>query len=119
MGTVVSDPGSNYSTTTNRYIAPVSGRYAFSAMVDMPAALGDGQRFATLLLKNGAGLADLQRGVKNGAVYEEQFGGTVFGVAANAGDYFQVFGYQDSGVARTSATGQSYTYFTGTLLQPN
>jgi hypothetical protein len=100
------DTGSNYSTSTAKFTAPVNGFYLFSASVQ--SNITSGYSFATLY-KNGS---EVLRGTQiNGSFVA---GNGVSGLLQlSAGDYIQVY-YQGTGGSGTP--GSNYTYFQGFLM---
>lgn len=100
FNTVISDPYSNYNTTTFRYTIPITGIYIFTFY----CLIGGGVHAASVY-KNGAvwnlGLGQTQRWVYTGSgVYWNMIRGTMIG-ALTAGDYVDVR-------TNSEATGQIY-----------
>ena len=105
------DTGSNYSTATGRFTAPVNGFYWFSARASV--GLGGTTRFFVNLWKNGA---EILRGNDNVNVAGTANGSIVTGILSlSAGDYIQTYNYY--GAAATALeNGFAQCYFQGMLI---
>jgi len=105
------DTGSNYSTGTGRFTAPVNGFYWFSARASV--GLGGTTRFFVNLYKNGT---EILRGNDNVNVASTPNGSIVTGIVSlSAGDYIQIYNYY--GAAATALEiGYPQCYFQGMLI---
>jgi hypothetical protein len=108
--TTTFDTGSNYSTSTGRFTAPVAGFYHFTA--NAGTFVGAGAGFGIALYKNGTVVLLGNATVSGGATYTNiaQVGG-LLQLAVN--DYIQVY---FNGSGGTGTIGSSNTYFSGFLL---
>ena len=114
--TEVFDTGSNYSISTGKFTAPISGFYQFSWQVS--AAVTSGGLFFSRLARNslssGGNAWDGSGSVQGGATTSGYSSGAVL-VYATAGDYFQIFFYGTGGAGGENLD----TYFSGFLMSEN
>lgn len=100
------DTGSNYSTSTGKFTAPIAGFYFFTANVDLASALTG--PYITFYV-NGV---EKQRGYPTNA---SSFGTSVSGLLQlSASDYVQVYIFTPSSVS--GSTGAQFVYFQGFLV---
>ena len=89
--------GSHYSTSTNRFTAPVGGKYFFNFAGSINNMSSTGSYLAVYFYKNGSGTAYRFR------THAENIGGEWTGIMGSAimqlslNDYIEVYGYNDSG----------------------
>lgn len=108
--TVTFDTNSNYSTSTGKFTAPITGFYNFTAQLQITNNASN-YVFASLY-KNGA---EVKRGVQFNIGTTITVGFNVVGLLSlAAGDFVQVFG-QGSGAAYTVAS-SIFCYFEGFLV---
>lgn len=112
--TSVFDTGSNYSTSTGRFTAPIAGFYQFSATAEIINAGGGAHRGYIALFKNGT---EFVRGLDTNY---PSAGSDVFTVSVNpplmqlaATDFVQVFIFASGTLALNVGSTPIYTYFGG------
>jgi hypothetical protein len=107
------DTNNNFdAVTNNRYVAPVTGFYWFSATVQIAV---NANLYGILLYKNGSA-------VKRGNFSSTGAVATDNGFVVNtllqltASDYVEIFMFNNSGGSAAIATGDQKTYFQGFLI---
>ena len=105
------DPGGNFDTTNNRYVAPVTGYYFISGSMTYVSATADTIRIASLQV-NGVEQA---RGTEMSPSLTMNFTCTVASmIYMTAGQYVELWGY--SSTVTALGTSAFTTYMKGTLL---
>lgn len=104
------DTGSNYNTSTSRFVAPVAGFYYFNANVAY--TLSGAQEADFSFYKNGSVIRSLNTMVTAGGGTYAHCGTMMIQLAAN--DYIEVYG--TAGSACTVASGQANSVFEGYLF---
>lgn len=107
------DTNNNFdAVTNNRYTAPVNGFYDFSASVHIAV---NANLYGILLYKNGSAV---KRGnfASTGAVATDNGFLLHTLYQLTAGDYVEIFFFNNSGGSAAIATGDQKTYFTGYLV---
>ena len=108
FGNVDIDTHGSFSTANSRYTVPVSGQYRISSLlITYPSTpFGTNSLFQVWIYKNGSIEATLGWNINNGT-YQ-------FGVSGSltrsfkAGDYIEIFAYQNTGATITLANNTSY-----------
>ena len=110
--------GSCFSTSTNRFTAPIAGRYLFTVSVSWYAASSNEKWAAINLLKNGSNVGDNFMGMTNlpystyaSSTYSSSSGSLMLTLAAN--DYIQVGAFSQ---ASTAVVWNYGCYFNGFLI---
>jgi hypothetical protein len=101
---IVNDTHGAWDSTNNRYVAPVSGFYSFSAAIEYASAIG---QVRLNVRKNGVQLRQLNA-MDGATVYGTAGSSTVF---LNAGDYLEIFVFQGSGGSVNLGASGSANYF--------
>jgi len=106
------DTNNNFDTTNNRYVAPVAGFYWLSSTVQMAT---NANVYGIYLYKNGSVVKQGNR-LSTGAVATNN--GFVVGslLQLAAGDYIEVFMFNNSGSGTAITVGADNTYFSGFLV---
>ena len=104
------DDGSVFNTTDDRFTAPASGVYSFSANVTF-SNVTDGVRTVVALYKNGGRSIDLCSGYANSSGAYQTVGGAAT-IKLNSGDYIEVYLYVQD-VTTTHCGSLKYTNFSG------
>jgi len=107
------DSGGSFDiTTNNRYVAPVNGFYWLSSTVQMAT---NANVYAIYMYKNGSVVKQGNR-ISTGAVATNN--GFVVGdlLQLAAGDYIEVFMFNNSGSGTAITVGADNTYFSGFLV---
>jgi len=120
FGTEVFDIGSNYSTSTSRFTAPVGGVYLFKSVVRVPLA-GSNMRFDMLFTVNGSGRAG--EGINQQNTNDPSVSSSVI-ISLSANDYVEVWVNQNSGSNGSTSSSlnlaqggtEHATHFCGYLL---
>jgi len=106
---------SSYSTATNRFTAPATRKYFFSAMLNyLFAVTGDYNVYivpyknGSLYRKIGEGQGELVSG--NGMEFSPSWAEPV---SMNAGEYMEIYAYANAPVSLVGATTGIYSYFSG------
>ncbi|NOR84481.1 hypothetical protein GQ473_00035, partial [archaeon] len=114
------DNGDNFDTSTNRFTAPVDGRYVFSAQVMIDTPVTSDTRYEISILVNGAG------GVTNIdyssiAGFETMAVSTEIELTAN--DYVEIKVHNKHATndeqVYNSVASERYTFWTGHLISPS
>lgn len=107
------DTGTNFdAVTNNRFVAPVTGFYFFTACVNFQSSTSDAY-FVTLYKNN----AETKRGYQYANSITETVGMQVSALLSlTASDYIEIFTFNGSGTNKTGAPGSALTYFSGFLL---
>jgi hypothetical protein len=111
--TVVFDTGSNYSTSTNKFTAPVAGYYQFNTAYGCSTTI-DGQLLSIGINVNTFSTTPTYQGptISNGAATPAGLTMSKF-IKLNANDTVSVYFYNNS---PTQLTGATLTYFEGFLV---
>lgn len=107
------DTNNNFdAVTNNRYTAPVNGFYNFSAAVSIAV---NANLYGIILYKNGS---SVKRGnfSSTGAVATDNIFVVNTLLQLTAGDYIEVFMFNNSGGSAAISVGAEKTYFTGFLV---
>ena len=114
FNTIVYDTNSNFSTTNNRFTPTVAGYYQFNAAFFLGS--NTSTRPIISLYKNGSAIAQylnagssLVGGINYPLTYMTYANGTT--------DYFEIYGYQDSGSTQSINNSGLVTYFQGFLAR--
>lgn len=95
VDTVSYDDNSNFNTTTNRYVAPVSGKYHFDGRVSVTTS---SLRLFTLLYVNGTAMA---RGTDFTSTSAVAASNVSADLKLNATDYVELYAFTSGSVAAT------------------
>ena len=118
FNTEIFDEGNNFSTSTDRFVAPVAGVYNFSASVGI-SSLGDNQRILIVIRVNGATLyyfvCEVAYG-QAGIIYCANGSATI---KLNASDYAEIYIYSDDASFSIYGGTSRYTQFSGHLVFPS
>ncbi len=107
--------GSNYDATLDRFVAPVSGVYYFSAGVEF-LNLTNGTRVLLSFYKGGIQHVRFAGGYANTSNDYQIFSGSAV-IKLNAGEYIEVFAFLGSGIPNfNGSTNGTVTYFSGHRL---
>ena len=106
------DTNSNFDTSTYRFTPNVAGYYQIQGAI----YFNNQSAYSTVkLFKNGTAV---NLGPQNGnGAYT--YGSNVSAVIYFNGstDYIELYGYQNSGIARATTAGRQFTYFSGALVR--
>jgi hypothetical protein len=114
FNTIVYDTNSNFSTANNRFTPTVAGYYQFNAAF----FLGSNTltRPIISLYKNGSAIAQYLN-VGSSLVGGINYPLTYMTYANGSTDYFEIYGYQDSGSTISTNNSSAVTYFQGYLAR--
>jgi hypothetical protein len=119
IDTISYDNGSNFDTTNNRFIAPVTGVYMFNGGVQL-GNLNDDEYLHTHLYKNGttAFASGSRSPISDSGAAGQQTRSIVTGqTKLIAGETVELWAYQNTGVAQTCSTTVNNTFLSGHLVQ--
>lgn len=119
IDTISYDKGGNFDTTNNRFIAPVTGVYMFNGAVQV-SNLNDNESLHTHLYKNGttAFASGSRSTISDSGAAGQQARSVVAGqVELNAGEYVDIWAYQNTGVAQTCSATVNNTFLSGHLVR--
>ncbi|NOR84755.1 hypothetical protein GQ473_01425, partial [archaeon] len=111
---IITDNGNNFDTTNNRFIAPVSGLYSFSSSLYTSQMLAN-SRIGGYFHVNGVSIGLFNYGANDTDAEALSVAGSR-NVNLNAGDYVEVFAFQDSG-GTEDIRGLIHTSFSGHLIR--
>ena len=114
FNTIVYDTNNNFSTSNNRFTPTVAGYYQFNAAFFV--GTNTSTRPIISLYKNGSALAQgLNAGssLTGGINYQVSY----MAYANGSTDYFEIYGYQDSGGTVTTNSSSAVTWFQGFLAR--
>ena len=114
FNTIVYDTNSNFSTSNNRFTPTVAGYYQFNSSFFLGS--NTSTRPIISLYKNGSALAQgLNAGssLTGGINYQVSY----MAYANGSTDYFEIYGYQDSGGTVTTNSSGAVTWFQGFLAR--
>jgi hypothetical protein len=106
------DVGSNFDTSTNRFTAPIAGKYLF-VVVYNPYGITSGDNSQSALYKNGASAQILSRNYSDNTSDHVYGGSVIFNLAAS--DYIEVF-TQSTDTSYGLSGGNVWNSFSGYLL---
>ena len=115
FNTLIFDTNNNFDAVTNyRFTPTVAGYYQFSAKV-LTATGGSGGQQILYLYKNGSEIAEFEQ------LYIGQNAtgttGSYLAYANGSTDYFEMYGFQNSGSTQPPTTGQALTYFQAAMIR--
>ena len=119
IDTISYDKGGNFDTTNNRFIAPVKGVYMFNGAVQV-GNFNDNEYLHTHLYKNGttAFASGSRSTISDSGAAGQQARSVVSGqVELNAGEYVDLWAYQNTGTAQTCSSTINNTFLSGCLVQ--
>lgn len=114
FNTIVYDTNSNFSTSNNRFTPTVAGYYQFNAAFFLGS--NTSTRPIISLYKNGSAIAQYLS-VGSSLVGGINYPLTYMTYANGSTDYFEVYGYQDSGSTLSTNSSGAVTYFQGYLAR--
>lgn len=109
LNSVISDSHAAFDTSLNRYNILSSGYYDVSAFV-LWNAVFNGTANILQIFKNGSGLITIDRTGSDGT-RESALKGSAKGIELKAGDYLELFIFQNSGISRDIASGLNGLHF--------
>jgi len=111
-----------FTTTTSRFIATTTGYYLVIAQVKWAATTTDAKNYNLYLVKNCTSTSNLGEDIIIYKAYvssgtTEQSVNFADIISLTAGDWLEVYVYQDSGTTQTITAGSNHTYFSVARLK--